>query len=90
MSWVDPRPPAPRRPATAAERRRILVLLLSPFALFLAALAARVSYLRAHVPELLWPTKQRKERKKGWGRSKFKQGSNRLSQDGKGGRSANS
>ena len=90
VSWADPRPPAPRRPATPAERRRVAALALSPFLAFFGALAARVMYLRDAAPELLHPTLKRKERKKGWGRSKFKTGSNRMSQDGKGGRSANS
>jgi hypothetical protein len=90
VSWVDPRPPVPRRPATPAERRRVAALAISPFLCFLCALAARVKYLAETAPELLHPTMKRKVRKQGWGRSKFKTGSNRLSQDGKGGRSANS
>ena len=89
-SWVDPRPPVPRRPRTPAEQRRVIAVLLTPFALFFGALWARVQYLRVHAPELLAPTKDRKVRKVGWGRSKVKLGSNRMSQDGKGGRSANS
>ena len=90
VSWVDPRPPEPRRPATPAERRRVAVLAISPFLCFFVALAARVKYLADTAPELLHPTMKRKIRKQGWGHSKFKTGSNRLSQDGKGGRSANS
>ena len=47
-------------------------------------------YLQKYYPEALHPTLKRKVRKVGWGRSKFKQpGGNRMSQDGKGGRSAN-
>ena len=65
-------------------------LFFTPFALFFGAMGVRIWYLSRHCPELLHPTKERKVRKIGWGRSKFKQGSNRLSQDGKGGRSANS
>ena len=65
-------------------------LALSPVLAFFGALAARVLYLRKAAPDLLHPTMKRKVRKQGWGRSKFKTGSNRMSQDGKGGRSANS
>mmetsp|Transcript_41630 Transcript_41630/g.50495 ORF Transcript_41630/g.50495 Transcript_41630/m.50495 type:complete len:224 (-) Transcript_41630:285-956(-) len=67
-----------------------LTIILVPFATFGAALAGRIYYLQQNYPEMLNPTKERKVRKKGWGVNKFKQGSNRMSQDGKGGRSANS
>jgi hypothetical protein len=50
-------------------------------------LAARLAYLRTYYPELLHPTKARKTRKQGMGRSKFRQpGQNRMSQDGAHGR----
>jgi len=53
-------------------------------------LGARILYLRHFYPEMLNPTKVRKIRKKGMTRPNTCRGSSKLSQDGKGGRSANS
>ena len=76
------------KPPKASLASQLTIVFL-PFLLFFGAIGGRVYYLQRYYPEMLWPSKKRKERKKGWGTSKYKTGG-KMSQDGKGGRSANS
>lgn len=92
--WHDPRglaAPRARKLLSRGDRWRARALIVAPLALFFGAWAARVSYLKKHFPELLHPTKKRKERKQGLssGRKYRPPGQRRMSQDGKGGRSNN-
>ena len=87
--WEDP------RPAFDLSRTEHRVAVAGIVGFFVAAFAVllllRLRYLRAHYPELLNPTMKRKARKAKWKRRPaYSNSKNRMSQDGKGGRSANS
>ncbi|KAG1663762.1 hypothetical protein FOA52_011813 [Chlamydomonas sp. UWO 241] len=66
------------------------VVAMFPVLAFIGAIGARIFYLHVHHPELLFPTKERKDRRKKTAGLKTRKGSGKMSQDGKGGRSANS
>ena len=87
--WDDPRPAFD---LSRTEHRVAVASIVGFFVVaFALAVLLRLRYLRAHYPELLNPTMKRKARKAKWKRRPAYQNSkNRMSQDGKGGRSANS
>ena len=90
--WMDPRAAgasakAKGKPVEWSGQSTMVVV--ATLVLTVSGFAGRIYYLAKYYPEMLFPTKKRKERKKGWARSKLKQ-SGKMSQDGKGGRSANS
>ena len=87
--WDDPRPAFD---LSRTEHRVAVASIVGFFVVaFALAVLLRLGYLRAHYPELLNPTMKRKARKAKWKRRPAYQNSkNRMSQDGKGGRSANS
>ncbi|GFR42962.1 hypothetical protein Agub_g3960 [Astrephomene gubernaculifera] len=102
--WHDPRGPALSEtrevldtPETAYvpppnnSSVTVAIVAILPILLLAGGVAARVAYLQIHYPELLWPTKERRDRRKASG-GKFKPQKQRgkMNQDGKGGRSANS
>ncbi|PNH08929.1 hypothetical protein TSOC_004489 [Tetrabaena socialis] len=102
--WHDPRGPAPTAsgetidikipvtpPSPKASGITVALVAMLPILLFAGGTAARVAYLQIHHPELLWPTRERRDRRKSAG-GKFKpqKARGKMSQDGKGGRSANS
>jgi len=97
-TWRDPRRAGARDPLTGARTLRsnlpyLAGLGLLFFGLVFAAVGARVRWLRRHRPGLLHPTEKKKVRRPKRPRASrgFTPGSrNRMSQDGKGGRSANS
>ncbi|KAK3269787.1 hypothetical protein CYMTET_21784 [Cymbomonas tetramitiformis] len=75
----------PEDPEAAAETKTVqLQILFTIFVLVVSASAGRIYYLKTNFPEMLNPTKKRKERAKGWGKYKGPRGSNKMSQDGKG------
>lgn len=79
-----PPPPSPW------DRLKVGLVVTIPVMLFISAVAGRIYYLHTYYPEVLFPTKVRKERKKGSAGFKPQKARGKMSQDGKGGRSANS
>lgn len=91
--WSDPRVAARQRAKkalTPRDKRMRLSIAIIPLAVFLIAMSARIIYLQKYYPDLLWPTKERKARKKYRNKEKMPRQRFKVSQDGKGGRSANS
>ena len=68
-----------------------LAVAIVPLTLFIGGLVARIAYLHTYYPEMLFPTKERKDRRRAsGGKFKAQKARGKMSQDGKGGRSANS
>ncbi|GIL71095.1 hypothetical protein Vretimale_17834 [Volvox reticuliferus] len=102
--WHDPRGAAPsdepqnidikipiEPPKPKASSLTVAVVAMLPILLFAGGTAARVAYLQIYYPELLWPTKERKDRRRApGGKVKPQKQRGKMNQDGKGGRSANS
>lgn len=101
--WDDPRvarkPKPPKPPLTvelnAGRKQRdpisTMLVALIPTMLFIGGAIARVWYLHTYYPELLYPTKTRKDRQRtSGGKFKAQKARGKMNQDGKGGRSANS
>ena len=55
-----------------------------------AAMVGRICYLQIYFPDLLWPSRERKYRTRSNAKFKAQKARGKMSQDGKGGRSANS
>jgi uncharacterized membrane protein len=81
-------------PPVAQSPREFLVqstiLVMGIMGILFGAVAARWSYLYQHCPELLFPTKIRKQRRRENNKLKHKRQRFKVSQDGKGGSSRNS
>ncbi|KXZ42520.1 hypothetical protein GPECTOR_139g676 [Gonium pectorale] len=102
--WHDPRGPAPKSeaesidiqvpmtpPPPKASGITVALVAMLPILLFAGGTAARVAYLQMYYPELLWPQKERRDRRKAaGGKTKPQKQRGKMNQDGKGGRSANS
>ncbi|EFJ48196.1 hypothetical protein VOLCADRAFT_104886 [Volvox carteri f. nagariensis] len=102
--WHDPRIAVPSEepqtmdikipidpPKPKGSSLTVAVVAMLPILLFAGGTAARVAYLQMYYPELLWPTKERKDRRKAaGGKVKPQKQRGKMNQDGKGGRSANS
>ena len=94
--WEDPRGSRGMRTGAevsarpAVDTKSVMLISTLPILALIAAGVARVWYLSKYYPELLNPTRNRKKKTRGWGANKYRPpGQNRLSQDGKGGRSSN-
>nr|BAF46278.1 hypothetical protein [Chlamydomonas reinhardtii] len=104
--WHDPRGPAPKAgennvditiplepPSLKAKGSTLTVAFVAmlPVLLFAGGTFARIIYLQIHYPEMLWPTKERRDRRRAsGGKNKPQKQRGKMNQDGKGGRSANS
>jgi len=95
VTWLDPRVAQwkqlqkAKKRLSPRDRRLIWGVTVVPLAAAVIALSARVVYLQRHYPELLWPTKERKLRYRQRNKEKTPRSRFKISQDGKGGRSAN-
>lgn len=106
VQWQDPRmkePNPPGRPIvigvpdkpTESKTQEpptwtLLTIVLVPVFTFTFFMFGRIAYLQIYYPELLWPSKERKQRYKNNNKFKPQKARGKMSQDGKGGRSANS
>lgn len=79
------------KPASIWDTLSVGAVVTVPVLLFIGALFGRIYYLHNYYPELLFPTKERKDRRRtASGKLKAQKARGKMSQDGKGGRSANS
>ena len=67
-----------------------MILVTAVMGLLFGSIGARWAYLYKHAPELLFPTKVRKQRRRENNKVKHKRQRFKVSQDGKGGSSRNS
>ncbi|KAG2422692.1 hypothetical protein HXX76_015856 [Chlamydomonas incerta] len=104
--WHDPRGPAPKvgennvditiplePPSLKAKGSTFTIAFVAmlPVLLFAGGTFGRIMYLQIHYPEMLWPTKERRDRRRAaGGKAKPQKQRGKMNQDGKGGRSANS
>mmetsp|Transcript_40280 Transcript_40280/g.89458 ORF Transcript_40280/g.89458 Transcript_40280/m.89458 type:complete len:170 (+) Transcript_40280:143-652(+) len=93
--WEDPResgaiPDEPLVEGPKASPLSLAFIVTVPVILFVGAMAGRIYYLHTNYPELLWPTKERRDRRRNNMKFKPQKARGKMSQDGKGGRSANS
>ncbi|GAX78119.1 hypothetical protein CEUSTIGMA_g5561.t1 [Chlamydomonas eustigma] len=98
-TWIDPRRllETLEQPVVVMNEKpessqvvTIATVATLPIFLVIAVAAARISYLHMYYPDLLFPTKERKERRQKSSRFRPQKARGKMSQDGKGGRSANS
>lgn len=82
-------PDGPKPPSKTASSWTIMMVALVPVLGFTVAMFGRIAYLQIWYPDLLWPTKERKQRYKNSNKFKPQKARGKMSQDGKGGRSAN-
>lgn len=66
------------------------LLVMAVMGMIFGSMGARWAYLYQHCPELLFPTKARKQRRRENNKMKQKRNRFKVSQDGKGGSSRNS